>query len=530
MERAPPSLLHPALLPPGTEVGSWRVVAWAGRGVYGAVYRAVPVHSELAPPVALKLALIPEDPRYAREVELLFRMRHPSIPRLWDSGQWRHPSGALYPFVIMEWVDGLPLYDWARLNPDFSTQVPRLLAQLARALHAVQAQGAVHRDVKGDNILVRRSDARAVLTDFGSGTYPNASILTPPFMYPGTPAYRSPESWLFELQHSRDASDRYAAGSTDDLYALGVTACRLLTGKYPQFPEPRKDEHGLWHLDRVLAPAELRDVERGLSALVLRLLSVAPQERGTAAQLAAALEQLAAPARAPSLPPNSAEAVPGARTLEQPSVVASASSSPLPSREGMEARTSEPRELTSPPEARAPLREEAPLHRNAAGQRSAPTRASRWRPRLVTAAAGLALATWVWWLSPGRPVQTPSTAPATEARGGQPDAGTSGLAEALASTSMNSVPGLQAPEVMAKDAPPEPEEEQARPDAKGRCPHKRQVALNGGCWVVVPFNPEECEDNGGYMFKGSCYVAVIPPGHKHTPTSSPSHKRHSEPR
>src|SRR5512140_2250053 len=137
MERAPPSLPHPAMLPPGTVVGSWRVVAWAGRGVYGAVYRAVPEHSELAPPVALKVAQHPADPRFARERELLFRLRHPSIPRLWDAGEWLHPSGARYPFVVMEWVDGVPLYQWARLNPGYSAQVPRLLAQLARALQAV---------------------------------------------------------------------------------------------------------------------------------------------------------------------------------------------------------------------------------------------------------------------------------------------------------------------------------------------------------------------------------------------------------
>ncbi len=70
MERPPPPSPPPAFLPVGAVVGPWRVVAWAGQGVYGAVYRAVRVGQEQAEPVALKVALLPGDPRFAREVEL----------------------------------------------------------------------------------------------------------------------------------------------------------------------------------------------------------------------------------------------------------------------------------------------------------------------------------------------------------------------------------------------------------------------------------------------------------------------------
>jgi serine/threonine protein kinase len=68
----------------------------------------------------------------------------------------------------MQWIDGVPLYDWARLYHPTSQQMLRLLAQLALALQYLHAQDAVHRDVKGDNTLVRRSDGRLFLTDFGS--------------------------------------------------------------------------------------------------------------------------------------------------------------------------------------------------------------------------------------------------------------------------------------------------------------------------------------------------------------------------
>ncbi|WP_224243165.1 serine/threonine-protein kinase [Hyalangium gracile] len=272
MERAPDFELHPALLPAGTVVGLWRVVAWAGRGVHGAVYRAVQVGQEQAPAVALKLALFPEDPRFTREAELLSRLRHPSIPRLWDSGAWQVPGGALHPFLAMDWVDGAPLYEQA-LYPRASPQVRRMLAQLARALHELHAHGAVHRDIKGDNILVRYADGRALLTDFGTCHYPGATTLTPPTVHPGTPAYRSPEAWCVEFNRAR--SVQYRARAADDLFALGVTACRLVTGEYPELSAPRRDEHGLWHVDSVMLPAALRRkgrIEPVLRTWVLRLL------------------------------------------------------------------------------------------------------------------------------------------------------------------------------------------------------------------------------------------------------------------
>jgi serine/threonine protein kinase len=49
----------------------------------------------------------------------------------------------------MEWVDGVTLYDWARLYQPTAQQVLRLLAQVALALQTLHAQGAVHRDVNG---------------------------------------------------------------------------------------------------------------------------------------------------------------------------------------------------------------------------------------------------------------------------------------------------------------------------------------------------------------------------------------------
>ncbi len=374
MDSPSPHALHPALLPPGTVVGAWRVQAWAGRGAYGAVYRAVPLHNEHASPVALKLALQPGDPRFAREVALLSQSDHPSIPRLVDHGSWQSPSGTLHPFLVMQWVDGAPLYEQARLQPPAPARVRLWLAQLAQALASLHAQGALHRDLKGDNVLVRRCD-----------------------------------------------------------------------------------EQGTWQLKGVrLPPALLRspDVEPSVRALILRVLSVRPEQRGTAAQLAQELEP-ASPVR-PSRPP---------------------------------------------------LRTRAPRRQ-----------AWLWLP---AAAAGLALAVWAGRTVSHESPEQPSVARAEPARPDSADAGTAGLGDAATVAAQDKVPSGSTVEGMSEDTLPEPQPGQVRPDEKGRCPGKGLVALNGGCWNETAWEPEKCQELGGQMFKGTCYVPFIPPGRKRPPTSGP---------
>jgi eukaryotic-like serine/threonine-protein kinase len=506
-----PPAPHPAVLPPGTVVGNWRVEAWAGRGVYGTVYRAVPLHARHAFPVALKLALHPEDPRFAREVHLLSLFEHPSIPRLLDHGAWQGPGGLRHPFLVMEWVDGVRLYDHARLHPPSSLQVLRWLSQLADALTELEAREVVHRDVKGGNVLVRRTDGRAMLMDFGTGIYPGAAMLTPPLWFPGTPAYRSPESWLFELQFSRDASARYRPAPADDLYALGVTACRLLTGEDPELGAPLRDEHGRWHLEAVIPPLALLggpQVEPALRDMTLRLLSVDSEKRGSAAQWARSLEHVArhVEQEGSSLRAALPDSLPVPLAAEQPA----------------EAPALKPHEEAPPKEAPGLLAEE-PSGASVPAERFR-HRERTWRgwPWLALAAAGLAV---VLWARPDpRDVlpEEPALAQAAGSEEDAQDAETRGLGEAAAATALEQAPAASLREKLAKEPLPEPQPGQLRPNAKGQCPHKRQTALNKGCWLGTSLDREGCTQINGQMHKGICYVPIILPGRP--PTSSPTDK------
>jgi len=274
------------------------VKAFGGQGASGAVYRAERGGLRRSEPGALKVSLLGWNWRMEREVELLSRLSHPSIPRLLDRGGRRSPSANEYPFFVMEWVEGPTLYAWAEQHAPWAEQVCRVVAQLARALEAVHAAGAVHRDVKGANVLVRLSDGLPVLTDFGSCHFAGAERLTWQSLPPGTLEYLSPQALLFYLHGLRQPDGYYAPSPADDLYALGVTAYRLVMGEYPPQIDARQDEQGTWQATspdiRPLLENNPR-IEPPLREVMIRLLSTAPEQRGTAAQVAQTLGGAEAP-------------------------------------------------------------------------------------------------------------------------------------------------------------------------------------------------------------------------------------------
>ncbi|NPC81467.1 serine/threonine protein kinase [Pyxidicoccus fallax] len=462
-----PAHLTPARIPLGHRVGPWCVLERRGLGAYGAVYRAIGAEAPSGP-VALKLALHPRDERFSREVELLSRIRHPCVPRLVDHGLWQPREGLCFPYLAMEWVDGVSLYEWAWQHRPSSRQVLHVLALLARALEATHAAGGVHRDVKGDNMLVSDAEGRAFLTDFGSGHYLGAATLTQPPFPPGTPAYRSPEAWRSVRLPLREPIVPYAPGPADDVFALGVTAFRLVTGEYPPGVDPAS---GSGHLDDV-GPPSARGLNprchEELSDLTSRMLSGSLEARGSARALAEALEVAAQ------------EVGPEA---DMPLFV---------------------------PEAPRPV--EASFHRQLVP--TAPERSMRpWR-----VAAG-ALLLGVGWLLSERLAEEPGQELAANSEEAK-DGGTVAVGDS-ALTALEPAP--QAPSAwstVALDVPPKPLPGQRRPDANGRCPGRTHVPINGGCWKKVAADPKDCDEEGSYWHKGACYMPVFPP--PRPPTSNPA--------
>ncbi|HVG60835.1 MAG TPA: serine/threonine-protein kinase [Hyalangium sp.] len=479
--KLPEQKLAPFMLPPGTLVGPWKVKAYAGGGAYGLVFWAVKAGNEQAGDVALKVACYPGDERFQREVVLLSRVDHPSVPRLLDHGEWQPPRGEAHPFIVMEWVEGLALYAWAEWSNASSSQVLRVLGQLAGALVATHAAGGVHRDVKGGNIRVSLDGARAVLMDFGAGTYAGAAPLTKGALPPGTDDYRSPEALEYVLQRPRGSTETYAAQPTDDVFALGVCAYRLVTGWYLPPLEVRPEEQGPWRMEwkGPRPPAEMNPrVAPELSELILRMLTRERGARPSAAQLAEALEEAVRKAGADADRPL------------------------FPSQQPVAAV-----------ESAAPLRGQAGggEGRSAAVVRSS----SRARRRTWIAYAACALFGAVlsavavgWGLRPGQEGRGAVAPPAP----GQEPVG-------LGDTS------LKAPTANAKDTsglgpasrpvPQTPLDDQRR---EPHCYPPAEVTIHGGCWVEVPSVKPPCKEPF-YEWQGSCYVPSLIRRRK--PTSDP---------
>ncbi|WP_324289914.1 serine/threonine-protein kinase [Pyxidicoccus sp. MSG2] len=464
-----PGYLYPARLPLGTRVGPWRVLDRRGRGVYGAVYRALGAERAMAP-VALKLALHPGDARFAREAELLSRLHHPNVPRLVGHGEWQAPDGSAYPYLAMEWVEGSSLYDWAREHRATSRQVLSCLASLARALEATRAVGGVHRDVKGDNVVVREVDGQPFLLDFGSSHYLGAATLTWPPFPPGTPAYRSPEAWRTVMSPSPAPAVPYAPGPSDDVFALGVTGYRLVTGEYP--PSLGLDDEGarIWSLEGPgpRAPRGLNSrccVE--LSALVSRMMSMRPEARGSAGELAEVMEKAAR------------EAGPKADVslfdLEEARPVAVRASSRRVSLRGREASR------------------------------------RHWR---IAVGAGVSLVLGIGSLMSARTGHAPTNAQVS-ARLEAKDGGAVAVGDSALTAPVSSTVPPSAWSPIALDVPPKPFPGQMRPDANGRCPHKGYVPIHGGCWLKVDLAPKDCVGIA-YVYKEACYVPVFPPARPST--------------
>jgi eukaryotic-like serine/threonine-protein kinase len=265
-----PAVLSMDALPPGMSLSGWTVLRRLAAGGYGTVYAVRGNLHHRGQPRALKLARHPDSPWFAREAEVLSRLRHPGVPRFVTSGTWRIASGD-YPFLVMEHVEGEALYTWSRARNASAREMATLFLQAAEVLAFAHQRGVLHRDFKGDNIRVR-PDGRLVLLDWGAGWHADAAPLTGTGQLPpGTVHYASPRIHLWRLAapstHARECP-RYAV--EDELYAVGVTFHRLLTDAYP-VPLLSDDAPArVWPHPRV---------PEALATLVTRLLAFRPAAR-----------------------------------------------------------------------------------------------------------------------------------------------------------------------------------------------------------------------------------------------------------
>src|SRR5205085_3497280 len=161
--------------------------------------------------------------RFAREIKLAAALQEPHIVPVLTAGQ----TVGGFPYFTMPFVRGESLRERIRKGPVPLEESLAILRDVASALAYAHRQGIVHRDIKPENVLL--SEGTAVVTDFGiakalkaAKTEAPGGNLTQVGTSLGTPAYMAPE------QAVGDDVDERA-----DLYAWGVMAYELLSGKHP---------------------------------------------------------------------------------------------------------------------------------------------------------------------------------------------------------------------------------------------------------------------------------------------------------
>jgi Protein kinase domain/zinc-ribbon domain len=255
----------------------YRIVALAGRGGMGEVYRAEDLR--LSQVVAIKF--LPEElsqdasalARFHSEVRIARQVSHPNVCRVFDIG-----DVAGVPFLSMEYVDGEDLASVVRrigrLSPERATEVAR---QICAGMAAAHEKGVIHRDLKPANVMLDGAGKIRIM-DFGLAGI--AAAIQGSEIRAGTPAYMAPE----QLE-GREVTVK------SDIYALGLIIYEILTGKRAFEASSVPELVKLREQGTLTNPsAFVKDLDPLIERVTLRCLAKDPALRpASALQVAAAL-------------------------------------------------------------------------------------------------------------------------------------------------------------------------------------------------------------------------------------------------
>lgn len=253
----------------GSVVEKYEVLQKIGEGGMATVYRGR--HMTLGRDVAIKVlhphlsASERNRQRFAREARAIEHLDHDNILKIFDySG-----TDADDCYIVTEFVDGVTLQKLLNERQRFPSEVVAVIGiHLAHALHYAHELGIIHRDLKLENVMLRR-DGELKLMDFGIARFLDEINLTITGALVGSPAYMSPEQAMEKVLDSRS-----------DLFSLGTLLFHLVTGQLPfSGANPsivlRNVIEGKRPSVQELAP----DISATMSDLIEQLMQTNPEDR-----------------------------------------------------------------------------------------------------------------------------------------------------------------------------------------------------------------------------------------------------------
>ena len=239
---------HKQALPPGHQLGNYRLLEVLGVGGFGVTYLGE--HISLGHRVAIKEYLPNEFAvrdgatvhpkssadledfgwglsRFVDEARTLTRFRHPNLVRVSDYFEANNTA-----YIVMDYEDGEPLDALLKQHGTLTeAQLQRLLLPVADGLRQVHAAGFLHRDIKPSNIFVRRSDETPVLLDFGAARQA-LGRKSKSMTAIASAGYSPPEQY----------ESQGAQGPWTDIYALAALCYRAITGNTPMEAPRRQSQ------------------------------------------------------------------------------------------------------------------------------------------------------------------------------------------------------------------------------------------------------------------------------------------------
>ncbi|WP_394432262.1 protein kinase domain-containing protein [Streptomyces sp. SGAir0957] len=217
--------------------------------------------------------------RFQREAMSVAKLTHTNIVSVYDSGE-DDLDGTVTPYIVMEYVEGLPLgsvldQDVRQYGAMPSDKALKITADVLAALEISHEMGLVHRDIKPGNVMMTKRGVVKVM-DFGIARAMQSGVtsMTQTGMVVGTPQYLSPEQALGRGVDARS-----------DLYSVGIMLFQLVTGRLP-FEADSPLAIAYAHVqEEPVAPSSInRSLPPAIDALVARALRKNPNERFPSAE------------------------------------------------------------------------------------------------------------------------------------------------------------------------------------------------------------------------------------------------------